>query len=226
MIQLSKEQQKIAELQSGHHVVFAPPGTGKTELLSQRVNIAVSAGIDPAQMLCLTFTNRAARNMVERIHARAQADRIFIGNFHAFAGQFLIRNQLIPQASSMLDEEDSHQLMLEAMESTLDGDPIVARPYIDQNQEKLKTDLLLLYNNFLNQRRLAVAPEIVESTRQLLREGYLKVGPSPNDSLTRSVFGMICTEYEQMKQDSLALDYDDLLNLTVHHLDGKRADTA
>ena len=57
---LTDEQQKVVAISAGRHLVLAPPGSGKTEMLSQRIVRAVESGIDPARMLCATFTNRAA----------------------------------------------------------------------------------------------------------------------------------------------------------------------
>ena len=51
----------------GYHLVLAPPGCGKTQILTERIRRAHDQGIAYDDMLCLTFTNRAARGMRERI---------------------------------------------------------------------------------------------------------------------------------------------------------------
>lgn len=63
-------QRKIIYLDQGYHLLLAPPGCGKTDLLAERIVRALSRGIEPEKMLCLTFTNRAARGMQERIQER------------------------------------------------------------------------------------------------------------------------------------------------------------
>ena len=63
---LTDEQQQVVAISAGRHLVLAPPGSGKTELLSQRIVRAAESGIDPARMLCATFTNRAAFEMRAR----------------------------------------------------------------------------------------------------------------------------------------------------------------
>jgi DNA helicase-2/ATP-dependent DNA helicase PcrA len=56
-------QKKVITLGSGYHPVLAPPGCGKTDILAERVVRALSCGVSLDDMLCLTFTNRAARGM-------------------------------------------------------------------------------------------------------------------------------------------------------------------
>ena len=57
---LDDSQQPVVLAQSGHHLVLAPPGCGKTYILASRVRWAHSHGVAFDDMLCLTFTNRAA----------------------------------------------------------------------------------------------------------------------------------------------------------------------
>ena len=66
---LTVEQKAVVDLRSGSHLVLAPPGSGKTEMLSQRILNALENGIDPRRMLCATFTNRAAFEMRSRVTA-------------------------------------------------------------------------------------------------------------------------------------------------------------
>src|SRR5208283_4662703 len=70
----------------------AGPGTGKTRTLVKRILSLLAEGIDPAAILILTFSNRAAGELAERIAAAAPeaAPRIWIGTFHAF-GLDLVR---------------------------------------------------------------------------------------------------------------------------------------
>lgn len=60
-------QQEVIEARGGWHLVLAPPGCGKTQILTERISRAHSEGVAYADMLCLTFTNRAARGMSERL---------------------------------------------------------------------------------------------------------------------------------------------------------------
>ena len=69
-ILFTKEQQKILAIQKGLHLVLAPPGSGKTELLAARVENAVNKGYQEQEIICLTFTNRAAKGMKERVESK------------------------------------------------------------------------------------------------------------------------------------------------------------
>ena len=77
----SEIQKEILFLSSGMHLVLAPPGSGKTELLASRVPLAIENGVLPEQMLCVTFTNRAARNIKIR-SGDMQGNPPFRGNLH------------------------------------------------------------------------------------------------------------------------------------------------
>lgn len=104
-------QQEVIYARGGFHLVLAPPGCGKTQILTERIRHAHNAeGIVYADMLCLTFTNRAARGMVERIHNNISDDAVgdvFVGNVHRFCSKFLFSNALVAAESSVIDEDDA-----------------------------------------------------------------------------------------------------------------------
>jgi len=106
-MKLTKKQQEIVNLSSGEHLVLAPPGTGKTEILSQRISKAIKNGVEQGSMLCLTFTNRAARNMVERVGREVGDYKLFIGNIHGFCNSFLRKSRAVAYGVSILDEDES-----------------------------------------------------------------------------------------------------------------------
>lgn len=85
-------QDRAAAHRGSAFQVQAGPGTGKTRTLVKRVTSLISEGIDPAAILILTFSNRAAGELAERIAAAVPeaAPRIWIGTFHAF-GLDLVR---------------------------------------------------------------------------------------------------------------------------------------
>ena len=90
-MQLTEEQAEVVALASGRHLVLAPPGSGKTEMLSRRIFSAIRRGVDPDRMLCATFTNRAAFEMRERVAREADNLRLpDVGNIHHFCHSFLV----------------------------------------------------------------------------------------------------------------------------------------
>ena len=101
-------QAAVIALQAGYHLVLASPGCGKTQILAERVAQAHAHGVDFGDMLCLTFTNRAARGMQERVGQRLQvpADDLFIGNVHRFCSHFLFDAGFVPASTSIIDDDD------------------------------------------------------------------------------------------------------------------------
>ncbi len=102
-------QQEVIDAQSGFHLVLASPGCGKTQILSERIHRAHAAGVAYREMLCLTFTNRAARGMRDRIGQTIGQDEIgelFIGNVHRFCAKYLFDNGFVAADSSIIDDED------------------------------------------------------------------------------------------------------------------------
>ena len=111
-MKFSPEQLQVVNLNAGWHSCLAPAGSGKTEILTERVSRAIESGQDPKSMICLTFTNRAARSMAHRIEDRLgeSASGIFIGNTHAYALSLLEKNWLLPPTSTLSDEDTVERL--------------------------------------------------------------------------------------------------------------------
>ena len=94
-------------------LVLAPPGCGKTDILAERIAKALHDGQDPKEMVCLTFTNRAARGMYERIEKRVgiKPSDIFVGNLHKFSSEFLFGEHIVDAGSNILDEFDTQDVL-------------------------------------------------------------------------------------------------------------------
>lgn len=90
-IDLSAEQRRIVEHLAGGLLVLAPVGTGKTTVLAERLAHAVAEGIAPERALCLTFTNRAARAVRDRLARRFPdlAERLVVRTFHQLCADIL-----------------------------------------------------------------------------------------------------------------------------------------
>lgn len=87
----TKAQEPAVNSDAETSLVEAGPGTGKTTTLLLRLRRLITAGIAPEKIVILTFSNKAARELVERAHAGniPGADRVWIGTFHAFGLEFL-----------------------------------------------------------------------------------------------------------------------------------------
>lgn len=107
-------QQRIIGLHGRTALVLAGPGCGKTHILARRIFEAhASRGVDFADMLCLTFTNRAAREMNSRIRAQLgySPRGLFVGNIHSFCMRFLMANRLLRPDTGILDEDDQDEYL-------------------------------------------------------------------------------------------------------------------
>ena len=69
-----ENQRRVIELETGRNLVLAPAGCGKTDILAERVARAIEMGVAKEDMAILTFTNRASREMKERIESRINED--------------------------------------------------------------------------------------------------------------------------------------------------------
>ena len=116
-------QQKAIEIRGGQHLVLAPPGCGKTDILTERVVHAHDAGVAYSDMLCLTFTNRAAKGMAQRIADRTGnpvPDNLYVGNIHRYCSQMLFNLGLVNHNSAIIDEGDVDSIIQEELCKRLD----------------------------------------------------------------------------------------------------------
>ncbi len=123
-----KSQQEILDLKLGQHLVLAPPGCGKTQILAERIRLALACGVKADDMLCLTFTNRAARGMRERVDLRVGKDKaqdVFVGNVHRFCSRFLFTNNIVPAESAIIDDD------------TIDS---ILAQYLNENEDAARRD--------------------------------------------------------------------------------------
>lgn len=118
---LNKIQQEAVQTTEGRVRVIAGAGSGKTRAIAYRYAYLVNeVGIDPGNILCLTFTNKAAREMKSRIAALVPAgmNNDFICTIHGFCVKFL-REEIFrlgyPKSFSIIDEEDMTSLAKEVL---------------------------------------------------------------------------------------------------------------
>lgn len=85
-MKLNPTQEKIVTSKADNIIVSAGAGSGKTRVLTERVKYLIENGVEPSSIVCITFTNRAANEMRERLPG---ANEAFIGTIHSFANHIL-----------------------------------------------------------------------------------------------------------------------------------------
>ena len=120
---LNAEQRGAVETLDGPVLVLSGAGTGKTRVLTTRIaHILASARAYPSQILAVTFTNKAAREMRERIAAEIgpEADRLWLGTFHSLAARILRQHAELVGLKpdfTILDTDDQIRLMKQVIEA-------------------------------------------------------------------------------------------------------------
>jgi DNA helicase-2/ATP-dependent DNA helicase PcrA len=181
----------------GPSMVIAGAGSGKTRVLTYKIVHLVENGVDPFEILALTFTNKAAREMKLRISAmigESESKNIWMGTFHSvFAKILRFEAHKIGFTSdfTIYDTQDSERLVSSIIkEKNLDKD--VYRP------KSIRNRISTLKNNFITVNGYFSNNELVES-----------------DNLSRKPeTGNIYKEYNERLIKSNSMDFDDLLMKT------------
>ncbi len=194
---LNSRQKEAVTSTEGRIRVVAGAGTGKTKALTHRYAYIVNVlGIDPANILCLTFTNKAAAEMRSRIAGMVHSGDYndFVCTIHGFCVKFL-RKEIyrlgFPKSFTVLDEEDCKAIAKEAMDEM----------GLKRTEKTVKM--------FLDE---------IGASKAL--QGYIGTYMLPGAKISdnqRKTSKMAAYVSRQMK--NYALDFDDLLNLTRYILD-------
>src|SRR5688500_7758219 len=121
--ELNHEQLEVVMAGDGPLLVIAGAGSGKTRALTYRVSRLIEDGVDPSDILLLTFTNKASREMLSRVEELVTIDtrRIWGGTFHSVGNRLLRQHaSLIGYRAnfSILDQEDAREMMNAAISSS------------------------------------------------------------------------------------------------------------
>ena len=123
LARLNPEQREAVETLDGPVLVLAGAGTGKTRVLTTRfAHLMLTGRAFPGQILAVTFTNKAAREMRERVSAiiGRPAEGLWLGTFHALCARMLRRHaELVGLTSgfTILDSDDQQRLLKQVMEA-------------------------------------------------------------------------------------------------------------
>lgn len=193
-VKLNVRQKEAMEASEGRVRVVAGAGSGKTRVLAHRYAFLVNElGISPGNILCLTFTNKAAQEMKHRIARMVDRGSVndFICTIHSFCVKFL-RNEIYrigyPKNFTVIDEEDAKILAKQAMEE------------FGIDRRKLTTE-----------RFLTKVAALKGYNIDAYIQKHLLPAASPEcpDELVR---------YMRLQLKHYALDYDDLIYFTIYIL--------
>ena len=191
---LNEEQRKPVLHTEGPLMVIAGAGSGKTRVLTYKIIHLLKKGVSPFNILALTFTNKAAKEMKERISKLTndnQAKSIWMGTFHSvFARILRSESELIgfPPNFTIYDSYDSEKLISNIIkEMNLNKDFYKAKG--------IKNRVSSLKNSFITPKNYFNQPELIES-----------------DKLANRIqFGEIYRNYVNRCFKSAVMDFDDLL---------------
>lgn len=113
---LNPMQKKAVEMPEQHCLIIAGAGSGKTKVLTSRVAFLIETGMArPDEILAVTFTNKAAREMLDRLgHLGVVSKGMWVGTFHGLCNRFLRKfhkSAGLPAGFQILDVDDSKQVL-------------------------------------------------------------------------------------------------------------------
>jgi len=188
---LNLQQRQAVTAPPGAFLVLAGPGSGKTRVLARRIAyLILQKGARPYQMLAVTFTNKAAREMegrIQRLLGGEAARGLWLGTFHAICAR-------------LLRAEAGHLPL---------GDNFVIFDEDDQ-QRVVKTAIRDLNLDDKTFRPASVHAAISRAKNELVRAQEF-----PTSTYREEVVQRIYTRYQQLLLESNAVDFDDLLLATV-----------
>jgi DNA helicase-2/ATP-dependent DNA helicase PcrA len=207
---LNKEQKQAVDTIDGPVLVIAGPGTGKTQLLSMRAaNILRKTDILPSNILCMTFTDNAARNMRERLAGiiGQPAYHVSIQTFHSFGSDvinqspdYFANRQLLQQ----VDELGKYELLRDIFEQLPHSNPLSTK--VGDQFVHLKSTLDVI--SWLKQN--ALAPH---ELHKLI---------NANQKFIEAVSGQISDIFASTPSPKQLATYGNFLEEIKHHITGKR----
>jgi DNA helicase-2/ATP-dependent DNA helicase PcrA len=191
---LNKEQYDAVVQAQGPVMVIAGAGSGKTRVLTYRIAYLLANNVDPFNILSLTFTNKAAREMKERVMklvGDTQGRNVWMGTFHSIFARILrIDGGKLgyPSNFTIYDSDDSKRLIRQIIKEKDLDNKVYSPSYVASRISMAKS-------NLLNADDYATNPEIL----------------SADESARKPMIKDIYQSYENKLKRADAMDFDDLL---------------
>lgn len=199
---LNKEQREAVQTVQGPLLVLAGAGSGKTKLLTSRIAYLIQNGVRPRNILAVTFTNKAAKEMKERlgnILGENVVKYMWVGTFHGICGRILRENienysfqsgKKLDKNFSIYDETDSNAVIKQAIKK-LNLDDKVYQPKLVKS--------------------------VISNAKNKMQDAYT-FATFARDFKSQKI-ASIYEEYENALNNNNAIDFDDMLMLTVKLLE-------
>ena len=186
---LNKEQKEAVMYINGPCLVLAGAGSGKTKVLTTRIANMIDSGINSHNILAITFTNKAAKEMRDRINNIVDENYAFVGTFHSF-GLKVIRENFealgLTRNFTIIDTDDAGNIIKKILKD------------MDYNPKEYTPGFIRNKISFIKNEMLSDAEA----------EKYLN---SPPEQVAVKVY----FEYEKILKRNNAVDFDDLLKKPV-----------
>ena len=194
---LNESQRKAVEYIDGPSLVIAGAGSGKTRVLTYKIAYLLQQGVKPWSIMALTFTNKAAREMKERIGklvGQELAQHLYMGTFHSIFSRILraeAQHIGFTNNFTIYDESDSRSL-IKTIVKEMGLDEKVYKPASVHSRISMAKNNLMSAENYARDKDLYQADQRAKMPR----------------------VGEIFITYVQRCQQANAMDFDDLLTLT------------
>lgn len=217
-INLSAEQKQVTENLNDNILVLASAGTGKTETIARRIaNIIDSQSAQASEILCLSFTNRAAKEMAERVNQLVQTemDEVTVKTIHSFCYMILKEYSSIAgenfKECTVCDEEDTRDILADVLSIMKVKDGIFSMIAVNNFLSAVKLNMSLQKNKSLKE---CVENIFVEKAEYLKNEICTDKFFAPDPLLFNFLkdYGAVVLEnYENRLRRDKLLDFTDLL---------------
>lgn len=194
---LNESQRKAVEYIDGPSLVIAGAGSGKTRVLTYKIAYLLQQGVKPWSIMALTFTNKAAREMKERIGklvGQELAQHLYMGTFHSIFSRILraeAQHIGFTNNFTIYDESDSRSL-IKTIVKEMELDEKVYKPASVHSRISMAKNNLMSAENYARDKELYQADQRAKMPR----------------------VGEVFITYVQRCQQANAMDFDDLLTLT------------
>ena len=199
---LNREQKEAVLQDKGTVLILAGAGCGKTKVLTTRIANLVNSGVSPYEILAVTFTNKAAKEMVERLSkmvGEEKAKKMWIGTFHSISGRIL-RTDIAEYKDENGKSYDNKFVIYDETDSNAILKAAIKHCNLD---EKIYQPKLL--------------KTIISNAKNKMYDAYT-YATKARDFRTEK-YAQIFMEYQKRLQENNALDFDDMLVLAVKLLE-------